>query len=513
MNILFYFHQRASYAVDWKTLINKDDPDIFLVLVSTKECISQISASDLKIFGNIIQVDHFDFATLQPPMNKVLSQHYKPGDKSAIAVMSEFTMDEAAKLRDHFKTKFNMFGSGVELTELFRNKLKMKEVLAKGNVRLPKYREFDVQAYQTHPNQYLQTLEHFLGYPMFIKPIDGAASIGTAYIRDRSSLEQWCNQSIDSKQRFEIDEFIDGDLYHVDGVIQNNQIKFLFPSRYLHPNADGLSGKPICSMTLSPDSEDYQRLSEFAKETHKHFPEIPDGLFHLEVFKNRENIFIFLELAARPPGAAVPEVYMIRTGGICIRKLHSRLMFGLNVDAELAHLNDSSRRGPYAAMFQIGSPLAGGTVGKIHTPIFSGGKHETKITCNEGDVIKPNINAILHPLVSTIFYNDNYTQLEQDFFSLDEQQIIEIIPASHGLIQSIVDSSVSQSAINYVNRIIDSTISKATHYASGVVRDCPSYWSSSASPTLFHPNSNCLLNVSIPCQIAAPLSVMHIGKS
>ena len=138
--------------------------------------------------------------------------------------------------------------------------------------------------------------------------------------------------------QYEIDEFIEGELLHGDSIIVDGKPRFTFANRYLHPNADARSGKPLATMTMSKEDKDYAGLMKFVEGTLKVFQHIPDGFTHMEVFLNKKGEYIFLEVAARPPGAKAPEVFKVRTGGIDMRWLHLRLNLGLSVDKQLVHI-------------------------------------------------------------------------------------------------------------------------------------------------------------------------------
>lgn len=422
-NIFFIFHQRAAYAVDWKSLVKSDNSDNLFIMVTNAECYRELSAEDRSYFNDIISVTSFEFNELVPKMDAYFKDHYQPTDQVRIAVLSEFTMTVAAQIRDHFKHQYTMVGPGQIETAFFRDKRVMKELLGKAGVRIPKYEIFHADEYLAHPARYIEQMSKHLGFPMFAKPIDSGGSIGTQFIGTQQDLIAWSTQAAkDSKTTYEVDEFIDGELFHCDSIIKNGKPIMTFANRYLHPNADARSGKALASMTMSKEDKDYPGLMKFAEEVLRQFKNIPDGFTHMEIFNKRGEL-IFLEIAARPPGAKAPEVFKIRTGGIDMRWMHLRLNLGLSVEHQLAHLADDKNWGPYAAMSQVVAPAKGGVITRLQRPVYSGGQQVFQCTAKVGDLVEPN-KSILDTVCSSVFSNGNYSQLKDDFMNLDQQRIV-----------------------------------------------------------------------------------------
>ncbi len=510
-NIYFIFHQRSAYAVDWATLVNLPQPDDMFILVTTNECMTKLSDQDKASFTSIVEVDQFGFEELIVKIRLSLADIYDQGDTIRIAVMSEFTMTVAANVRDYLRNMFNIIGPGDEVIGNFRDKVRMKKLLSQHGVRLPKYQTFIASEYAADQETYLNQLEETLGYPMFMKPTDSGGSIGTALVKDRAALLSWCEQAAqDKKQLYEIDEFIDGTLYHCDSMIKDGQVVATFVNQYLHPNADARVGKTLASITMHPDATDYEPLKKFAESTLKHFPVIPDGFTHMEIFKSKRGELIFLEVAARPPGAKAPDNFKIRTGGLDMRWIHFRLNLGLPIDDQLAHLQNPNNWGPFAAMFQQVAPASGGFVTRLNEPDFRGGGYKKECQYQPGDQIKPNY-SILDTTCSCVFWNNNYDELMADFAELDSQPLTEVseyplVQAEHFL-PNFIHTPI-QLVKGYLWSLLDSFSNYALEHARKVVKECPSYfppncpnyWSSGGSSTFF--NKSLVCNQSI-AQISA----------
>lgn len=520
----------AALTVDWESLANVQSTENVLILICSKDSFAKLNDHDRRHITQAIAVDDFSYDKIEPIVAMILHRYHQEGDKANIANLSEFDMMKMAKLRDRFKRRYKIEGPGQDIIANFRDKLKMKAILESQGVRLPKYRKFDQDAFKSNPSKFIESIENYIEYPMFVKPTDSGGSIGTAFIKNREALTSWCEKAAEENQPYEIDEFIDGDLYHCDSVIQNGEIKFTFVSKYLHPNADARSGSVLATMTMNPELQEYKDLSDFAEATLSKFPILPDGFTHLEVFKNRKGEHIFLEVAARPPGAKAPEMYRIRTNGIDIRWLHLKLQLGYGIDAELAHLNNPSEWGPFASMFQLLRPANNGIVAKTHEPTFKSSNHETKWNIKAGDVVSPN-QSILDTLVSTLFWNSNYENFLFDFNSLDQQRIVDITPIEISKsslfskpISSIkTDSIITQTTLTdrmygKLHEIAAGIYNAPYHFAQWVVTDNNAYFPqnsvtlvSQTSTSFFNNKTICPTNGSHAGNVTAPPSVPTIG--
>jgi hypothetical protein len=419
----FILHRRHDYAVDWKQLHSANTR---LILVTNSNAFKKLSLDTRALFDRIFIVKNLVFDEVRPKMEKYLEQHFHEGDRSYVAAIAESDVLPAAQLRDFFRTRFHVEGPSADVILNFRNKLHMKALL-KDKVKIPMYQRFDRTLYARDKDRYLAILEEYLNYPMFAKPIDGLASIGTIFISDRFMLKQWCEDVFDSTQEYEIDTFIDGDLYHCDSVIYGGRVQTTLIARYLHPNAEARHKKALASMTLDPNEAISIRLKKFAETALHYFPNLPDGVTHMEIFENRHGELIFLEVAARPPGAQAPEMYAIRTNGIDIRLLHLKLSLNHDVTKELGNLADARHLGPYACMYQIVAPPEGGILTARNEANFATKDFFTTWNYQENSVIKPN-KSIIDTIASTLLWNKNYTELKEDFEVLDSHVMTTIVP-------------------------------------------------------------------------------------
>ncbi|MFG2873469.1 acetyl-CoA carboxylase biotin carboxylase subunit family protein [Streptomyces sp. NPDC048337] len=215
------------------------------------------------------------------------------GPVDRLVALSEFTLGIAAEVRE----ALGIDGPRPEDVAVYRNKLTMKEVVAKAGVRVPRFApcgdtETDV------------AFARSVGYPLILKPVAGAASIGVHRVDDEAALLSLL-ETVDTAD-YELEEFIEGTIHHVDGFADDeSRIPFQFVSRYINDCLAFEAGnEPLGSVVLQ-SSELRTRIEEFARTcvAALGMKSVP---FHLEVFVTESGELVFLEIAGRIGGAEVP---------------------------------------------------------------------------------------------------------------------------------------------------------------------------------------------------------------
>jgi hypothetical protein len=225
---------------------------------------------------------------------------------------SESLLDLAATLRE----RYGIAGSRPEETSRFRDKTVMKETLSRAGLRVPRW------ASCRSREQVLAAAEEF-GYPVIVKPVRGAGSQGVRKVASAGELRALC--AAGSLHGLEIEEFVAGEILHVDGVLDAaGKPLFLCTSRYVSTCLDfELLGEPLGSV-FQTDPAVRERCEDFAVRCLAALG-LHSSAFHLELFDTGEEL-VFLEVGARVPGADVPYV---------IHDVHGVNLFRLWVDVLL----------------------------------------------------------------------------------------------------------------------------------------------------------------------------------
>jgi hypothetical protein len=140
-----------------------------------------------------------------------------------------------------------------------------------------------------------------------LKPIDGLGAERTFVCRDLAEAEQCWRDMGAPTAGYEIEEFIDGGIYHVDTVVANGQPGAVSVSEYLSSPADFEAGGDFSSMALADGP--VTRLLIAANEVALDALGPVSAVTHLEFFITRDGEVVFCEAAVRPGGAGISHVF------------------------------------------------------------------------------------------------------------------------------------------------------------------------------------------------------------
>lgn len=145
------------------------------------------------------------------------------------------------------------------------------------------------------------TAKEFTNRKVILKPLNGASSQNTHIININSfSNDLKAEYPNFSQGRFYLaEQFIEGDIYHFDGLVINGTVIFSVPSKYIGTCLDFTKGYPLASIQL--DELDFYQdwVSNCVQAVG-----IKNGAFHLEGILC-QGIMYFLEIANRSGGAGV----------------------------------------------------------------------------------------------------------------------------------------------------------------------------------------------------------------
>jgi carbamoylphosphate synthase large subunit len=308
--IFIGFHQSLLEAIDFK----KYDVSIIIHDFLNKNLDSKIKKKFLEI--GVIDVPHNmnleEYLSAMPEIEKrveeIISKHGIP--KAFIAPYEHATLP-AAILRE----KYNVQGTSVATATLCRNKVKMKAFLRNKGISCPLFMELR----QDTPKESIKDFCSSINSKIVLKPQSQAASEGISIFNTSEEALDYFNKN-GIPNNYEIEEFIDGTLYHFDGVIREKEIIFFSASEY-STNCYNYVYKKIPMASIIVDDKD--KFNKFYNFTKKILREInlENGVFHLEAFLKPDESLIFLEIANRFGGAGV--VPLIKT------------VYGVNLAKEL----------------------------------------------------------------------------------------------------------------------------------------------------------------------------------
>ena len=204
----------------------------------------------------------------------------------------------AAKLRQALEAP----GLTPEETVPFRDKETMKQVLDRAGIRTPRHARGRTQ------DECRRAAEE-IGYPLIIKPIDGAGSADTYPLRDESELEQ-ALKALGHIEEVSVEEFVEGEEYTFDTVCANGDVLFhnvawYRPKPLTSRLNEWISPQAICLRdTDTPDIACGVNLGLAVLKALN----FRTGFSHMEWFRTPAGEAVFGEIGGRPPGGRLVHV-------------------------------------------------------------------------------------------------------------------------------------------------------------------------------------------------------------
>jgi biotin carboxylase len=286
----------------------------------------------------------------------------------------------------------------------FINKIEMKEILSNGNIRIPKFLVFSRSDFSENKIEYLNYIIQAISFPILAKPISAAGSFGISKLHNYDELFIWANEVAFDELDYELDEYIEGTLYHCDSFIQNQQVLYTQIGKDSSPCGEFMFGKNHGSIIIPFDSEMSLILSAYSKKVLEILEPPINGVTHMEVFVTNKMELIFLEIAYRSPGGLIPLMYEKYLGfGIAEANIK------LQIDKSYLLPKFSFRT--YAAWMTF--PTKNGTIKSIDSPKLKS-LNTINWLYNVGDITNSPFN-FRGAIGEVFFWNDNYNMLTGDF--------------------------------------------------------------------------------------------------
>eukprot|EP01126_Amoeba_proteus_P014212 TRINITY_DN16170_c0_g1_i3.p1 TRINITY_DN16170_c0_g1~~TRINITY_DN16170_c0_g1_i3.p1 ORF type:complete len:259 (-),score=44.99 TRINITY_DN16170_c0_g1_i3:115-891(-) len=133
----------------------------------------------------------------------------------------------------------------------------------------------------------------------------------TYIIHTLENLQELLNDGVsaylDGPIDYEVEKFVHGKMYHVDGFVESGVVKILWPSVYINSCSSFKRSKFLGSYQLSKDNPLTFRLMECVVEILNSMDQPRSYSFHVEVFHTPEDEFYLCEAACRTGGAGVSQ--------------------------------------------------------------------------------------------------------------------------------------------------------------------------------------------------------------
>ncbi len=199
----------------------------------------------------------------------------------------------AAKLR----AALGVGGMSVDDAIAFRNKDIMKARVSAAGIRCPRHKGATSAAE-------VRAAAEFVGFPLIIKPIDGAGSMDTFRVEDAAELEVVLKR-LTHIDHVNVEEFIEAEEFTFDTICVDGQMQF-FNVGYYRPrplvarSVEWISPQTLCLRDVDSDwvAGGVQMGADVLTAMN------PGNAFtHMEWYRKADGEVVFGEIAARPPGA------------------------------------------------------------------------------------------------------------------------------------------------------------------------------------------------------------------
>jgi biotin carboxylase len=295
----------------------------------------------------VIVVPDLSVETVLPVAEGLIDRH---GPLDGLTGLSEKVVVASARLRE----KLGLPGWSVELATRFKDKLVMKRAVAAAGLRTPRFLGLAECAAEVSGGGAVDLADPLaveFGWPVVLKPLAEGASRGVSVHRDLADLADRLER-IDLTA-YEAEEFVSGQIVHVDGVLRDGEMFFVSASFYVGTCLGHAHGDPLGSV-LFDHGPVRDRVIRFAVDALAALG-LRHGPFHLEAILTSAvddgldvaadvTEPVFLEVGLRPGGADVPFV-LADTCGIDLFAEAFRCSLGLPTQADPAQLRPAHGAG------------------------------------------------------------------------------------------------------------------------------------------------------------------------
>ena len=220
-----------------------------------------------------------------------------------IVALDDFDVEMGAMLREYLFVP----GMGETTARAFRDKLAMRRRARSAGIPCPEF--VHVLNYEAI-NEWTQRITP----PWVMKPRAQAAAIGIRKLHSVDELWRTIEALGDMSAEYVLEQFIPGDVFHVDSIAYGKEVRFAIASRYkTPPMAVAHEGGIFATRTLSADDPlSHELLAMNARVLHSF--NLVRGASHTEFIRATSGEWYFLETSARVGGAYIVDVVEAATG-------------------------------------------------------------------------------------------------------------------------------------------------------------------------------------------------------
>lgn len=220
-----------------------------------------------------------------------------------VVPLDDYDVETAASLREHFRLP----GIGETTVRHFRDKLAMRQKARAEGFAVPEFTP--VFNYQK-----LRDWMSRVPPPWLLKPRSEAGAMGIKRINHPDEIWGWLDQLGDEQSFFHLEQFVPGEVYHVDSIAWDGEIVFALAHKYMRPPINvAHDGGVFVTRTLPRNGDEAQALVDFNNNLLQKLG-LGRGVSHTEFIRDENGRFYFLETAARAGGANIEQLVAAAAG-------------------------------------------------------------------------------------------------------------------------------------------------------------------------------------------------------
>jgi len=221
-----------------------------------------------------------------------------------LVALDEFDMELVAHLREHMRIP----GMGTSAIAYYRDKLAMRMRARAAGFLVPEF--VRVLNYDE--------LREYMGRvpaPWLLKPRSEASALGIRKIEEPEQLWRSLDELGDRQSFFLMEQFVPGDIFHVDSIVSGGKVVFSSAHQYGRPPMQVMhDGGVFTTRTVDRASDEWKQLTELNARLAPALG-MKSGVTHGEYIRAQsDGRFYFLEIAARVGGAFIADLVEHSTG-------------------------------------------------------------------------------------------------------------------------------------------------------------------------------------------------------
>ena len=225
-------------------------------------------------------------------------------DIQRMVALDEFDLEIASALREHLRVP----GMGETTVRYFRDKLAMRMRAQEEGVAVP---EFTPVVNYDRLREYMDAVPP----PWVLKPRLSASALGIRKLDDAEQVWRALDELGDRQSFHLLERFVPGDVFHVDSIVWERDVRFAEVHGYVSPPFDVYHGGGLfASRTVERGSPAAREMTALNRDIVRVLGMVR-GTLHTEFIQSAaDGRFYFLETAARVGGAFIVEMVEAATG-------------------------------------------------------------------------------------------------------------------------------------------------------------------------------------------------------